>query len=69
MEELKDNIKREISNLFTGWDFEDIVNITANIIDEVVEDVVETSDYPNYNDSDIRIAIKRVVVNLLGIGK
>jgi hypothetical protein len=50
-------------------DLDEISEIQDNILEEVCEDVMETSDYPNYNDSDIRIAIKRVIINLTSMGK
>ena len=68
-EELKDNVDRVIYEMFSDWDVSEAVNLRCNIIDEVIEDVIETSDYPDYNDSDIRIAIKRTIINLTGIGK
>lgn len=64
--ELRNCIKREIANLFNGWELDVIASITERIIDEVVEDVIETSNYPKCNDSDVRIAIKRVVLFNLG---
>ena len=68
-EELKENVDRVIHEMFSDWDVSEAVNLRCNIIDEVIEDVIETSDYPDYNDSDIRIAIKRTIINLTGIGK
>jgi hypothetical protein len=64
--ELRNCIKREIANLFNGWGLDVIASITERIIDEVVEDVIETSNYPKCNDSDVRIAIIRVVLFNLG---
>lgn len=39
--------------------------IADHIIDDVIEDIKETSDYPAFNDSDVRIAIGRVLLNAL----
>ena len=64
--ELRECMKREVANLFSGWDADEISSITERISDDVIDDVVETSDYPNYNDSDVRIAIKRIVLFNLG---
>ena len=58
-----------IYQMFSDWDISDAGDLCCNIIDEVVEDVMETSDYPDYNDSDLRIAIKRTIINLTSIGK
>jgi hypothetical protein len=69
MEELEKRVKREIGLAFSWMDLDEISEIQDNILEEVCEDVMETSDYPNYNDSDIRIAIKRVIINLTSMGK
>ena len=68
-EELRENAERVIHEMFSDWDVSDAGSLCCNIIDEVIEDVIETSDYPEYNDSDIKIAIKRTIINLTGIGK
>ena len=65
MEELKENVRKQILSLFQWWDVSDIESIQSVILDDVCKDVVETSGYPDYNDSDIRIAIKRTIVNNL----
>jgi len=69
MEELREQVKAMIGKMFQWWEASDVADLTANIIDEVCEDVIDTSDYPNYNDSDLRIAIKRTIINLTSIGK
>jgi hypothetical protein len=69
MEELREQVKAMIGKMFQWWEASDVADLTANIIDEVCEDVINTSDYPNYNDSDLRIAIKRTIINLTSIGK
>lgn len=70
MEELKELIKIKIAQLFNWMEISDIVDLQNNILDEVCDDVMETSDYPlNYNDSDIETAISRVIINLTSIGK
>ena len=61
MEELEKQVKREIGLAFSWMDLSDIAELQNNLTDRVCEDVVETSDYPNYNDSDIRISITRVL--------
>ena len=63
---MKTVVTKQVEILFREWDAEDISSITDRIIDQVVEDVKETSNYPDYNDSDVRIAIKRVVLFNLG---
>lgn len=68
-EELRENAEKMIYQMFSNWDISDISSLCCNIIDEVCQDVMETSDYPDYNDSDLRIAIKRTIINLTSIGK
>lgn len=63
---LKTVITKQVELLFREWDLEDISSITERIMDQVVEDVKETSNYPDYNDSDVRSAVKRVVLFNLG---
>jgi hypothetical protein len=51
-------------------DISDIVDLQDNITEEVCEDIMDSTDYPlNYDDSDIEIAISRVIINLTSIGK
>jgi hypothetical protein len=69
MEELREQVKAMIGKMFQWWEASDVADLTVNIIDEVCEDVINTSDYPNYNDSDLRISIKRTIINLTSIGK
>ena len=68
-EELRENAEKMIYQMFSDWGISDAGSLCCNIIDEVVEDVMETSDYPDYNDSDLRIAIKRTIISLTSIGK
>lgn len=68
MEKLKKQIKREILLLFSWMDLSDIAELQENLTDRVCNDVIETSDYPYYNDSDIRIAIARVLKEVTKIG-
>lgn len=65
MKELRENVEFVITQMFATWDFADINTIKTAIIDDVVNDVIETSDYPNYNCSDITIAVKRTILNRL----
>lgn len=65
MIELKKNIAVVIRQMFRDWDFSDIEEVTDSIIDNVADEVMETSNYPNYNDSDVRIAVKRVIITKL----
>ena len=56
MEELKELVKIKIAQLFNWMDMSDIVDLQNNILDEVCEDIMDSTDYPlNYNDSDIEI--------------
>lgn len=68
-DELRENAKAMIEKMFQWWEHDEIADLCANIIDEVCEDVKETSDYPDYNDSDLCIAIKRTIINLTSVGK
>ena len=65
MEELKKEIRAEIEKVFRGWDCCEISDICARITDAVADDVIETSDYPSHNSSDIRISIKRVILSCI----
>ena len=67
MEELKKQVKREIGLAFSWMDLSDIAELQDNLTDRVCNDVIETSDYPNYNDSDIRIAITRILKEITKI--
>ena len=60
---LINEINKVIEQMFYTWDGSEIATIQNVIAEEAAEDVIETSDYPNHNDSDIRIAIKRVLLN------
>ena len=66
---LREDVRQAIYAMFQWWEHDEVADLCANIIDEVCEDVMETSDYPNYNDSDLRIAIKRTIINLTSVGK
>lgn len=68
-EKLRQDAENVIYDMFSDWDISDAGELCCNIIDEVCEDVMETSDYPEYNDSDIRLAVKRTIINLTSIGK
>ena len=68
MEELKKQVKREIGLAFSWMDLSDIAELQDNLTDRVCNDVIETSDYPNYNDSDIRISITRILKEITKIG-
>lgn len=63
--ELKEEINSEIEQMFMGWDVSEIAEIEEMVGEEVADDVMVTSDYPNHNTSDIRIAIKRVILEKL----
>ena len=65
MEELKKEVSNHINILFGWMDGSEIEDVKDSILNEVCKDVMETSDYPSHNDSDIRIAIKRVLINKL----
>lgn len=65
---MKEEIQREITSMFNDWDCSDISEIAELIGEEVADDVMCSSDYPNYNSSDIRIAIKRVIIERIRMG-
>lgn len=61
---LRKQIRNEVMQNFCAlMCASDIENMNMAIEDAVVQDVKECSDYPNYNGSDIRIAITRVILN------
>ena len=68
-EKLREDAVNVIYDMFSDWDISEAGELCCNIIDEVCEDVMETSDYPEYNNSDIRMAVKRTIINLTSIGK
>ena len=59
---IKDDINREISAMFSDWNASEVAELTEAIGESVADEVMVTSDYPNYNSSDIRTAIKRVII-------
>jgi hypothetical protein len=62
------DVRKEVVAMFGGaMDGSDVEKLADTIADDAAEDVMETSDYPNYNDSDIRIAIIRTLKKKLGI--
>ena len=62
---IKKEIEKEIKTMFREWEHSEISEITELIGESVADDVMCTSDYPNHNSSDIRIAIKRVIIEHL----
>ena len=49
-----------------GYDMDDAISITENILDDVVEDIECTADWSNLehdevNFSDVELAVKRVI--------
>jgi hypothetical protein len=66
---LREDAEKTIHEMFSDWDDSEIADLCSNIIDEVCDDVMYASGYPNYNDSDLRIAIKRTIINLTSVGK
>ena len=62
---IREEVNREIEQMFREWDASDIAEIEEMIGEEVADDVMETSDYPKHNTSDIRISIKRIVLDYL----
>ena len=62
MADLKKEIRNEIAMVFREWDLCDVSTLQDSITDDVEKDVFFASDYPNYNISDIRTGIKRVVM-------
>lgn len=63
---LREDVRQAIYAMFQWWERDEVAGLCVNIIDEVCEDVKEISDY---NDSDLRIAIKRTIINLTSVGK
>ena len=61
---LRGTIQSNLSGIFED-DYDNEI-VTASIFDEVLQDIEETAD-EHFNDSDVRIAIARVLKNRLGI--
>lgn len=57
-----DKVRSELCN---ATEKELATQIAYHIVDDVIEDIKKTSDHPEFNDSDIRIAIGRVLLNAL----
>lgn len=53
-----------LSSIFT--DESENQSVTDTIIDDVVQDIEECAD-EDFNDSDVRIAVARVLKNRLGV--
>lgn len=61
-------IRTEVKLMFaSAMDISDTEKVADTLQADVANDVMETSDYPNYNISDIRIAIIRTLKKKLGI--
>ena len=61
--DLRKQIRTEVMRTFCSMlTASDIESVAESIVDECVEDVKVCSDYPHYNDSDVRLAIQRVVI-------
>ena len=60
---LYDDIKFGITDMFTDNEYAQIVY--DNCIDDIVTDIKETAG-TNYNNSDIRLAIQRVILKRMG---
>ena len=61
-------IRTDCKLMFAGaMDISDTEKVADTLQADAAEDVMETSDYPNYNDSDIRLAIVRTLKKKLGI--
>ena len=61
---LRGTIQSNLSGIFED-DYDNEI-VTASIFDEVLQDIEETAD-EHFNDSDVRIAIARVLKKRLGI--
>ena len=61
---LRGTIQSILSSIFED-DYDNEI-VTATIFDEVLQDIEETAD-EHFNDSDVRIAIARVLKKRLGI--
>ena len=61
---LKGTINSILSSIFED-DYDNTI-VTATIFDEVLQDIEETAD-KHFNDSDVRIAVARVLKKRLGV--
>lgn len=62
--DIKDVMALLLGRIFT--DATECLQVTNELADEVVEDIEETAD-KDFNDSDIRIALARVLQKRIGI--
>ena len=60
-EENKAPIKREFTNCFSWMDVGDTERLYDMLEDDIISDIEETAD-PEFNNSDIRISITRVLL-------
>lgn len=61
---VREYVAMVLCGVFT--DPRDLDNVTDTILDEVITDIEETADI-NFNGSDVRIAIVRVLKKKIGI--
>ena len=64
----RENVREFVSVVLCGvfTDPLDLNNVTDTILDEVITDIEETAD-EDFNGSDVRIAIVRVLKKKIGI--
>ena len=60
-------IRLIFTQTFNWMDTRDAENIFDEVKDEIIEDIEETADPKEWNDNDVQIAIKRVLMKRLGI--
>ena len=60
-QENKTTVKREFINCFSWMNIGDSERLYDMLEDDIISDIEETAD-PEFNDSDIRIAIARVLL-------
>ena len=67
-EELRQDAENVIHEMFNDWDVSEATELCDNIIDEVCE-YISNENYQDYTEDDIENAVKRVIINLVSIGK
>lgn len=65
--EMKQIIYDTFISLFMWMDASEVEELHNALCEDVERDIVETADKDGWNDSDVRIAIKRVLFKRLGM--
>ena len=61
------NVKSVFFEIFNWMDCSDFEKLFDSMYDDIFEDIANTADPENWNDDDVRIAIRRVMFKKMGI--